>query len=62
MISTNEDPLQLVDRLAQRYPDCGRQTIEDVVHRHWRTYDNAAVRAFVPVLVTRQAAAELRRT
>lgn len=55
------DRAPIVDRLATRYPDRPRAYIESLVERHWQAYRNATVRSFVPVLVSREAAAELRR-
>jgi hypothetical protein len=60
MIDSADNPMVVVDQLTARYPDRSRDMIEQVVRRHWSAYDDAAVRAFVPVLVGRQAAAELR--
>jgi hypothetical protein len=55
-----DDPSAVVDQLATRYPQRSRGEIQSVVERHWHSFDTATVRAFVPVLVTRQAATELR--
>ena len=57
---TNDDRAPIVERLALRYPERPRTDIEGVVDRHWQTYRDATVRSFVPVLVSREAAAELR--
>jgi lauroyl/myristoyl acyltransferase len=56
-----EDRAPIVDQLAMRYPNRPRQEIESIVDRCWQSFADAAVRSFVPVLVSRQAAAELRR-
>lgn len=61
MISNADDVSPVVEQLAARYPDHSREEITNVVARHWHTYDHATVRAFVPVLVGRQAATELRQ-
>jgi hypothetical protein len=56
-----EDPSLIVDQLISRYPNRTRAEIESVVNRHWRGFEGARVRSFIPVLVSRQAAAELRQ-
>ena len=61
MRAGHDDPSPIVEQLVSRYPDHGRDEIEVVVARHWQTYAAASVRAFVPILVTRQAVADLRR-
>jgi len=62
MDSEPEDLTPVVDRLATRFPQRSRPEIETVVRRHWQAYAGAAVRSFVPILVGRQAATELRPT
>ena len=57
-----QDLTPVVNRLASRYPHHSREEIEAVVNRHWQAYAGATIRSFVPILVTRQAATELRPT
>lgn len=60
MDSNSDDLTPVVDRLVARFPQHSRPEIETVVRRHWQAYAGAAVRSFVPILVGREAATDLR--
>jgi hypothetical protein len=49
-----------VDQPAVLYPERPRADIDGVVDRHWQTDRDATARSVVPVLVGREAAAEVR--
>lgn len=52
---------RVVSTLSGRFPDVGVPTIEARVDAAWAELDEARVRDFVPVLVTRQIDEQLRR-
>ena len=60
MTNAVDDPTVVIDQLVAKYPQTPRRDIETVVQRHWRHYAQARIRSFVPILVTRQAAKELK--
>ncbi len=51
---------QLRTELAHTFPLIPRPRVEATIDTTWRQYANASVRDFVPLLVQRQAARELR--
>jgi hypothetical protein len=51
---------QVVDRLAERFPDRPRSVIEDVVSEQRHLLDGKPIRDYVPVLVEHGAKARLR--
>jgi hypothetical protein len=52
---------QMVVRLASRYPTVAASTVSTLVHDIHSRYDDRPVRDFVPLLVERNAKAELSR-
>jgi hypothetical protein len=52
---------QIVTRLASRYPTIAASTVSTLVHDIHSRYDENPVREFVPLLVERNAKAELSR-
>jgi hypothetical protein len=52
---------QIVTRLASRYPTIAASTVSRLVHDIHSRYDDRPVRDFVPLLVERNAKAELSR-
>jgi len=52
---------QVIDRLAERYPDRPRSFIEDVVTAERHLLDGKPIRDYVPVLIEHGAKARLRR-
>jgi hypothetical protein len=52
---------QMVARLASRYPTVAASTVSNLVHDIHSRYDDRPVRDFVPLLVERNAKAELSR-
>lgn len=46
---------QVVDRLAERFPDVDRARIAEIVDEEHHTFDGRKVRDFVPVLVEKSA-------
>jgi hypothetical protein len=52
---------QIVARLASRYPTIAASTVSTLVHDIHSRYDDRPVRDFVPLLVERNAKAELSR-
>ena len=46
---------EVIDRLAQKYPDVERAEIETIVAEEHRAFDGHPVRDFVPVLVEKSA-------
>lgn len=61
MVTDNEHRAidEVVDRIAERFPNVPPEDVRDAVHRHLASYEGAAVRDFVPVLVEREVVAEL---
>jgi hypothetical protein len=51
---------QVSDRLRSRFPDASPDRIRKVVHQVHDQYDGSPIRDFIPVLVEREAADELR--
>lgn len=49
----------VVDRLAERFPNLSRASIEETVQEEHRALDGGRVRDFVPVLVEHAAKARL---
>lgn len=49
------------DRLLGRFPSADRTTVHRLVEAGWHRYDDAPVKAFVPVLVEREVAGALSR-
>jgi hypothetical protein len=59
----DEEVHRIVDlehELAMALPDVDEVTVRQTVGRIWTTFRNAKVRDYVPLLVRRQALAELR--
>jgi hypothetical protein len=52
---------QMVTRLASRYPTVAESTVSTLVRDIHSRYDDRPVRDFVPLLVERNAKAELSR-
>ena len=52
---------QVVDRLAEKFPDRPRSLIEDVVTEERHLLDGKPIRDYVPVLIEHGAKARLRR-
>ncbi|MDN4643346.1 three-helix bundle dimerization domain-containing protein [Arthrobacter sp. PsM3] len=51
----------VVDRLAERFPDISRSSIEEAVREEHRALEGGRVRDYVPVLVEHAARARLSR-
>jgi hypothetical protein len=52
---------QVVDRLARRFPDISRSSIEEAVRQEHQALESGLVRDYVPVLVEHAAKARLSR-
>lgn len=52
---------QVVDRLAERFPDISRSSIEDAVWQEHKALESGRVRDYVPVLVEHAAKTRLSR-
>ena len=52
---------QVIDRLAERFPDRPRSFIEDVVVTERQLLDGKPIRDYVPVLIEHGAKARLRK-
>ena len=53
---------QVVDRLAEKFPDRPRSLIEDVVTEERHLLDGKPIRDYVPVLIEHGAKARLRQS
>jgi hypothetical protein len=51
---------QVVDKLAQRYPERSRESLRLEVEKAHRSFSGAKVHDFLPVLIERQVRASLR--
>ncbi|MBN9618745.1 MAG: hypothetical protein J0H43_03315 [Actinobacteria bacterium] len=45
----------IIERLVARFPEIGRDELEDLVRGKYTDFDRAPIRDFVPILVERQA-------
>jgi hypothetical protein len=52
---------KLVAHLTSRYPGLARSTVESVVHDVHARFDGSPLRDYIPLLVERNAKAELAR-
>lgn len=61
--SNDQETLQrLISRLTDVFPELDRAEIERVVYGRYADFEQSKVRDFVPVLVERQARAELAKS
>jgi hypothetical protein len=51
---------QVVDKLAERYPDHSRASLRDEVEKAHRSFSGAKVQDFLPVLIERRVRATLK--
>jgi hypothetical protein len=51
---------QVVDKLAERYPDRSRESLRLEVEEAHRSFSGARVHGFLPVLIERRVRARLR--
>jgi hypothetical protein len=48
-------------RLTDRYPDVPAETVATTVEQAYKSFDQSPIRDFIPLLVERQAGAELSK-
>lgn len=53
---------ELVESLRETHPSADPESVSDMVHRHWATYDGAKIRDYLPVLVAHSVRAELQQS
>ena len=51
---------QVVERLAERFPDADQERIAGIVTEEYEALDSGRIRAFIPALVEKDAKARLR--
>jgi hypothetical protein len=53
---------QVVEKLAERYPDQSRETLRDAVEEAHLHFSGSKVQDFLPVLIERRVRASLRES